>query len=566
MDAMDGMDSTSTGQDTWRIRMKSKIRLGFLGLGLVFGAIGVALGACSVQPELKPCVDGNCTGVGGTGGSGGGPGMGGAGVGGSGGQEFADASSADGGGYVDAGPDGSGAFGPQEIPEACKDIDLTPQTFYLSADDSNSMGSPVHVRELINLGFEPNPRRIRTYEFMNYYRFAYDPPALGELAIYPEMEKKGETSATAEFLLGVRSFDAPLPRRPMNLTFLIDTSGSMKGPGLERAKAAVKAISGLLVQNDRISVLTTGKQAPKLDGYQVSGANDPMLTTYVDGLITGGDTDLATALIDAYATAKTYKNDSLMNRVILISDGGANVGVTDTEFISAESADADKEGIYLMGIGTGPALSYNDQLMNDVTEAGRGAYVYLDSTLEAQTIFTERFDETMDIAARGVLVELSLPWYFKVKGISLEEISTTPVTAQHLAPNDAMVFDLEATACDASMIKMEDNARVRVFWRTRVGYLSEITELNVTLADLMSPKVTMLPKARAVVAYAEALKGCGFNKKDEFLCTTETERKQVTKSKLLKARDLALTALMSGSDQELTDIITLINKHPLIAP
>lgn len=543
--------------------MNSRIRLGYPGFGLVFCVIGVALGACSTSDDelsgAAPCADSDpeCK----VGGAGGGTDPPPGGTGGEPTHTGLAGAGGDGNGYFDSTEAGGGGI---EIPAGCMGVEQSPRIFYMSADDSNSMGSPAHARELIHIGFEPNPYRIRTYEFLNYYRIAYTAPEYGKLELYPELETKTDDPAVAEFQLGVRSFDALVPRRPMNLVFLIDTSGSMKGPGMDRAKAAVKAIASMLVAGDTVSIIASDTTLDKLDGHSVTGPNDPMLLSHLDTLKTGGKADLYTALGDAYTLAKKYDNESLMSRVILISDGGVNAGVTSTDLIKDKSADADKEGIYLIGVGTGPALSYDDQLMNDVTDAGRGAYVYLDSVEEATRIFTERFDETMDVAARNVQVEVTLPWYFKVKGISTEEISEKPVTAQHLAPNDAMVFNLEITACDPSVYDLEDNVRIRAFWKTRVGNLDQVTEANVPLKSLKSSIAPALPKGRAIVAFAEALKGCESNTQSNGPCVTEADRKQITKEKLALARNLSVAANPSGNDPELNEIISLIDNHPLL--
>jgi len=120
---------------------------------------------------------------------------------------------------------------------------------------------------------------------------------------------------------------------------------------------------------------------------------------------------------------KNYSLDRL-NRVVIISDGNANVGVTDEDIIGQGAALNDGDGIYLVGVGTGNGV--NDTLMDAVTDAGRGAYVFLDSTDEAQSIFGPRFDEVMDVAARSVRVELRVSWYMGIQKFHGEEYSTNP--------------------------------------------------------------------------------------------------------------------------------------------
>lgn len=554
-------------------RHNVSVALFYAALGLA----GIALNACSADwsadlSGAQPCSEGagaceaTFDAATGTGGSGGGPG---------GGPGGGFAQPPEWGGADGAGASGLESFPPnsdmpnippdlQAVPDACMGLSMEPKVLYVSADDSNSMGSPGHVREIINIGFEPSVYRIRTYEFLNYYRIAYDAPDYGSLSIVPQMEMTMDP-LVAEFQIGVRSFDAFPVRRAMNFTFLVDNSGSMKGPGMDRARAAVHALASKFINGDVVSLITTDSSTPKLDGIKISEPNDSALLTAVDTLATAGVTDLNTSLDAAYKLAEKHRDDKRMNRVIFISDGGVDVGTTDVDLIAQRSRDGIAEGIYFVGIGTGPALSYNDALMDAITDAGRGAYVYIDSADEAQRVLADRFAETMDIAARSVQVELTLPWYFNAEGISTElPVSATKVEAQHLAPSDAMVFFLKTTACHPDIYKRQDPVTVRVFWRTRDGYEPRVTTNEIRLADLFGGDAFRMAKARAIVAYAEALKGCGFDKKGLFLCENETERKKVTKQKLIEARDLANLAKNGAVDAELDEIIGIINRHTLL--
>ncbi|MDI1445709.1 VWA domain-containing protein [Polyangium sp. 6x1] len=440
---------------------------------------------------------------------------------------------------ADAGTDAAAEF-------TCEGIDDSkPVVLYLSADDSNSMGSPVHTRELIGMGIEPMAQEIRTYEFLNYYRIHYDAPAAGKLALFPELANTAVANEL-DFQIAVRSFDAIKPRRPMTVTFVLDTSGSMGGPGIERERAAVKAIAASLAEGDIVNAVTWNtSNNVVMSGHAVTGPNDPEVVGLANGLTASGGTDLHSGLVAGYGLAEQHDGAGRLNRVILISDGGANVGQTDADFIGEKSKDADKEGIYLVGIGTGPGGSYDDRLMDIVTDKGRGAYVYLDSTAEASRMFVDRFDETMEIAARGVQVELTMPWYFQMHKFYGEEYSENPeeIEPQHLAPSDAMIFNQVLKACDPAKIVATDTITVRARWKTPLTYLDQETEVTTTVGDLLAAQKSGLPKAKAIVAFAEALKA-------------------PTSQNLADAFAMATAANVKGDDPELLEIVSLIQKHP----
>jgi len=413
---------------------------------------------------------------------------------------------------------------------------------YLSADDSNSMGSPALARE--ELRAHTPPFLIRTYEFLNCFSFDYPAPPVGELAIFAEMAPAEETGQF-DMQLAVRSFDAPEQRRPMTITFVLDTSGSMGGVPIERERAVVMAIAENLAAGDIVNMVTWNtSNAVVMAGHEVSGPNDPKVLEAAGALQSGGGTDLNGGLKAGYQLANQHYGELRLNRIVLISDGGANVGVTDADLIGINSEDGDKEGIYLVGVGTGPPAGYSDQLMDAVTDAGRGAYVYVDSEDEARHMFVERFDEVMEVAARAVQVELTLPWYFQMHKFYGEEYSENPeeVDPQHLAPSDAMVFHQVLRACDPAVVVDADEVKVAVRWQQPITYSEHETSFATTVGALLAGDADRLLKGKAIVAYAEALRS--------------------GEQADLQAAHQRIEAAGASSDPELAEIAKLIQMHP----
>lgn len=293
--------------------------------------------------------------------------------------------------------------------ETCGLLDASkPLQLYLSADDSNSMASPAIARSIIDRGGVPPASLIRTYEFLNYYDLKYERAAAGGLALSLEMAASDGAGSYA-LQIGVSSEAAAFVRRPMSITFVLDTSGSMGGVPIERSRAAVKAIAASLKTGDIVSAVTWNDQnTVALDSYEVSGPSDPIVLALADAMQADGSTNLNAGLTLGYQIAQKNFVAEHLNRVVSISDGQANTGVTDENIIAQGASLNDGDGIYLVGVGVGDGV--NDTLMDTVTDKGRGAYVYLDTIEEAAKMFTARFDETMDVAARAVQVRLDLPF------------------------------------------------------------------------------------------------------------------------------------------------------------
>src|SRR5690606_13424851 len=117
--------------------------------------------------------------------------------------------------------------------QACDES--SPVTLFLSPDDSNSTSSPVQVREAILGGGGLSSAPIRTWEFLNYYSFNYPAPEAGMLSVTPELARV-EGMPEGQYLLqiGIASERVPAADRlPMNITLVLDESGSMAGLPLE---------------------------------------------------------------------------------------------------------------------------------------------------------------------------------------------------------------------------------------------------------------------------------------------------------------------------------------------
>jgi len=396
---------------------------------------------------------------------------------------------------------------PPEDPEVECDNEA-PVVLYVSPDDSNSMSSPVQAREwALTGGAQWTP--IRTWEFLNYATWDYAPSATpGELALDVQLAQ-GEHAGEYTMQVGISSerVDAAL-RPPVNLTMSVDQSGSMSGEPMDRVKDALRAINGSLLEGDVISVVLWSNDADvALDGHVATGPDDPVFAKAIASLATGGGTDLSGGLQRAYQVAERNDHPARINRVLLLSDGGANIGVTDADVIGGHAEDIDQEGIYMVGVGAGSAASYNDALMDTVTDLGRGASVFIPSADEAQRMFGDRFLEVVGTAARDVQISYTLPPGFEVVRFSGEEISRNPeeVRPQHLAPNDSMVLHQHLETCAKTPLGAE--ITVTVSYRDAVTFEERSVGVTSTVGELLDKDAPQLWKGAAVFAYAETLKG-----------------------------------------------------------
>lgn len=413
----------------------------------------------------------------------------------------------------DAGSSAAADAGPVGEPDAaaptCNTTD--PVVLYMSADDSTSMAGATVARGLIAQG-QLVTKAVRTYEMLNYYSFAYPAAEPGHVAVSAQLRDTGGGAYALQIGVRAPDYDAATRRR-INVVLSVDTSSSMGwGPqgkrGIDRAREACKALVAALDAGDVISLATWGG-APKtlIDNQLMTGKDDGALAATCEALTADGLTDFSAGLKAAYGLAAESFGAARINRVVLLSDGGANVGDTDEALIANAAKDANGEAIYLMGIGVGDPWNYNDGLMNAVTDAGKGAYVFLDDGSEAWSVFGEGLMRHMEVAARDVHVQVTLPPTFAVTAFHGEEISTDPeeVEPQHLAANDAMIFHQIVESCDPGAITGDDVVSVTATWEDPVTREAMTDSWEASFAALLEGEQALLRKGDAVVAYAEAL-------------------------------------------------------------
>ena len=399
----------------------------------------------------------------------------------------------------------------EEPEDVCDDAPVDPTTLYMSADDSNSQASPVWVRQMIEDGRTiQDSEDIRLYEFLNYYGFYYPPAAMDHVRIVPQIQDNGDGEYTV--LAGVVSpAIADLPRRARALTFSVDSSGSMTGHPLDMVKASMRAIAHNLQEGDRVSVMTWDTSVSTLlENHEIVGPDDATLLSVIDGITAGGSTDLHTGLVAAYDVAQQTYGEDRLNRVILLSDGGANVGVTSEDLIALHADDAEQEGIFLVGIGADDnPQNYDDELMDTITDAGKGAYVYIDTDAEAEAILgdDDRFLSVMEIAGRDIQLSVTMPEGYVLDEFHGEEVSPDPqeVDPQHLGPGDAMLYHFDLIDCASDQHDGEEMFEFQATWEDPITRESRSDIVTMSLNAMVDDAGLQLRKANAIIAYAKAL-------------------------------------------------------------
>ncbi len=204
-------------------------------------------------------------------------------------------------------------------------------------------------------------------------------------------------------------------RLPFNLSLVIDRSGSMAGEKIAFARqAAHKIIEGLLPQ-DRISIVIYDTEVEILQP-SVLAIDKAALRQKIDAISDRGSTNLWGGTEKGYEQVKAFYRADHINRVLLISDGLANIGLTDESSIRRLVQQyKDRDGITLSSFGVG--LDYNEILMTGMAETGAGNYYFIDTPDKMAGVFEKELNGLMKVAAQNAHLTIHLP-----KGVRLEKV------------------------------------------------------------------------------------------------------------------------------------------------
>ncbi|RKU10652.1 hypothetical protein C6502_10500 [Candidatus Poribacteria bacterium] len=277
-------------------------------------------------------------------------------------------------------------------------------TFGMDVDTASYSVTRRYLRD----GLLPPPEAVRVEEFINAFDYNYDPPLHEAFAVYIDgaPSKFGEGKRLQLLRIGIQGRVVPTEnRKDAILTFVIDVSGSM---AMENRLGLVKRSLMLLVDQlrpgDEVGIVIYGSRAKILlphTGVEERGR----ILRAIDSLAPEGATNAEEGLRMGYDLALKNARFGSINRVILCSDGVANVGQTGPDAILREVRAHVDEGVTLTTVGFGMG-NFNDILMEQLANKGNGSYAYVDTLDEAKRIFVENLTGTLQIIARDAKVQV----------------------------------------------------------------------------------------------------------------------------------------------------------------
>jgi Ca-activated chloride channel family protein len=274
-------------------------------------------------------------------------------------------------------------------------------TFSIDVDTA----SYSNVRRFLNQGQRPPADAVRIEELINYFSYNYARPSGGHpLGATMQVTEAPWNPAHRLERIGVKA--RSIDRRPAsNLVFLIDVSGSMNTPQkLPLLKSGLKMLVDQLTENDTVSIVVYAS-ASGVALPPTSGNRKDVLARAIDDLQAGGSTNGGAGIQLAYNQATANFIRGGVNRVILMTDGDFNVGITNQGDLTRLIEERARSGVFLSVLGFGMG-NLKDSTMERLADMGNGHYAYIDTLNEARKVLVEEMGSTLVTVAKDVKIQV----------------------------------------------------------------------------------------------------------------------------------------------------------------
>lgn len=284
-----------------------------------------------------------------------------------------------------------------------KNAALSPlSTFSIDTDTA----SYSNMRRFILNGRYPEKGSVRAEEIINYFDYDYPLPTSDEpFSITTELSSCPWNENNKLALVAVKGDEIPEnERKPSNIVFLIDTSGSMYSSNkLPLVQRSLSMLLEKLGPQDKISIVTYASgTGVALDSE--SADNTQTIRKVLFSLSAGGSTAGSSGINLAYDIAEKNKIDG-NNRIILCTDGDFNVGPSSTAELESLIEEKREKGIFLSVLGFGMG-NYKDNRMETLADKGNGNYAYIDNIKEAKKVLVDDMTKTIYTIAKDVKIQV----------------------------------------------------------------------------------------------------------------------------------------------------------------
>ncbi len=423
-------------------------------------------------------------------------------------------------------------------------------------------GAYTVVRSYLNDGNLPPTEAVRVEEFVNYFDYHYPFPAANEtfgIAIDAAPSPFVSDPSHRMVRIGLQGYDIPADKRKdVALTFVIDVSGSMD---MENRLGLAKRSLNLLVEElrptDAVAIVVYGSTA-RVVLPMTSAVEKNTIIDAIGRLVPDGSTNAEAGLRLAYDLAWRAYNPAAVNRIVLLSDGVANVGETGPDAILETIEQYAAQGILMTTVGMGMG-NYNDTLMEQLADKGDGFYAYVDDIEEARRLFVDDLTSTLQTIAKDAKIQVdfnpeTVASYrlvgYENRDVADDDFRNDEVDAGEIGAGHSVTALYEVVLHEGVQDAQAPLATVYVRWQDLQN--GEIMERNrsLTLGEMTAAFTDSDPSlqlAVTVAEYGEILRGSEWGA-DSNLEQVLTEAQRID----------ALLTNTTGADAAVTELVDLL--------
>jgi Mg-chelatase subunit ChlD len=254
------------------------------------------------------------------------------------------------------------------------------------------------------------PQSIIVEDFVNYHKHDIAIPTRTDAALTIDYSNVLLNGAAVVQVGMATAFKENLDKaaHDVNIALVIDVSGSMDGNKITYVKQALKAFVHGLDNGVYLSLITFSNDAQVLAAAARTGTNRDALYRAIDNIYAGGSTNINAGMMLGYSEIDKVYKEGMSARLILLTDGMTNVGITDHEAILANSKKYNDRGIEISTIGVGGQLDFT--LLRNLAENGRGSNHFIgDAERDIQKVFITELESLLYSLGKNPVLTVSLP-------------------------------------------------------------------------------------------------------------------------------------------------------------
>lgn len=264
------------------------------------------------------------------------------------------------------------------------------------------------LRRSLNAGVKPHPNSVRIEEMINYFSYDYAQPTdMHPFSIHVEQSSCPWNTEHHLVKIGLQGKKVDnADRKPANLVFLIDTSGSMAAPDkLPLLQSALTKLVKTMNEKDTLSIVTyAGNSGIALSPTKLTDQNKLRIASVLQDMAPKGSTNGASGLQLAYDLATENQTEEGISRIILATDGDFNVGISNSSHLTELVKEKAKKGVEISVLGFGRG-NLNDKMLESITNHGNGNYSYIDTDAEAYRVLVKNIGGTLQTIAKDVKIQ-----------------------------------------------------------------------------------------------------------------------------------------------------------------